>query len=370
MMYLTDMKQPTVINVLDDMLNPIGILEQYSSLTLSPSFFDVGSFEITLPMSDEALSLVQEDRIVEFGTGGQLAGIIVGIGKALNSPGRQMRVFGPLLNGLMKRRVVVPSDDPELLGWDVASGTVGSIMAHYVNDHAIAPIIPARKIPLLRLAQGIERVGMVTVAKARFDDLNDVLTSVAQYASVGWRIVITDGALEFQALNSVDRTQDSDAPLIISTAFKNIATADSTIDKTDYANTVYALGEGQYENRLYQVYYSDDQSVSGWARCETVADCGNEPSVTRLRELAMQKIEELEKYNSLTLQLIPGQVGANLGDMPTLYIPEIDIRYDLLITALKLTWSGMQKRIEVTLGKPPRTLTGQLQRTRRLQNIT
>ena len=92
--------------------------------------------------------------------------------------------------------------------------------------------------------------------------------------------------------------------------------------------------------------------------------------MVRLRELSLQKIADLEKYQSLTLQIIPGMVSANLGDMPTVYLPEIGASYDLVITDLRLTWNGMQRRIEVTLGKPPRTLTSQLQRARRLQNIT
>lgn len=369
---LTRSKEFTpVLNVLTPDLEPRGTLPSFASLTVKMSFFDVGHFEFTLPATPRTRELLQAKRVVDFGQDGQLAGIIRGIHRTLGPGGVTLRVYGPLLKGLMAGRRALPSDDPELLGWDVASGTVGSIMAHYVTNHAISPVQAVRRIPLLQLAPGIERIGMETVAKARFDLLSDVLRSVGQYASVGWDIVIAgEDHYEFQALAPVDRTSESDDPLVLSTAFKNISTAEADTDLTDYANTVYALGEGEYEHRLYQVYYAGDEPVSGWDRFETVADCGNESSIARLRDLALQKMDALEQTESMTLELMAGRTDARVGDLLTVALPEIDAAYDLLLTEMEIHMQGARTTRTVTLGKPPRTLEGQLQRTRRLSNIT
>lgn len=359
------------ISVYSLALDPIGIVESFSACTLRLNFFSVGSFEIELPSTPRMIDLLQKNRIIDFGANGEIAGIIEGVWKNLRPTGVTLRIYGSMLNGLMRRRMVVPSDDPALLGWDVASGTVGSIFAHYVTNHAIAPSQIGRIGPLLRLAPGIEKVGMKTVQKARFQPVYEVLQGVAQFATTGWRIVIaSDSMYEFQALSVVDRTAESDNPLVLSTANQNISTADYGTDMTDYANAVYALGEGSYENRLYQVYYPNDDPVSGWERCETVVDCGNEDSLSRLRDLALQKIADLEKTDSMTLQVIVGKADVNLGDMVTVELPEIGARYDLVITEMVITRRGGSSDIGITLGKPPRTLTNQLQRASRLQNIT
>lgn len=369
MLLSTNIPRPSAMAILGIDLEPLGIVENYTTLTLKPSFFGIGSFEMSVPATPQLKALLDVNLLIDFGLEGELVGIIEGIAINLTSLGARLRIYGPMLDGIMRRRVVVPSDDKELLGWDVAEGTVGRIMAHYVTDHAITPIQPTRSFPLLKLAHNIDDVGMDTVAKARFGLVSDTIQSVAQFASVGWRIIIAGDHYEFEALDPVDRTENSENPLVLSTMFKNIKTADTELDKTDFANTVYALGDGEYENRLHQVFYTDDVPVAGWDRFETVADCGNEPSIARLREIALQKIADLEQTQSLMLQLNSLSSDAHLGDFITIYLPEINAFYDLIISEMTITWQGSTTQVGLTLGRPPRTLVSQLQRARKLSNI-
>lgn len=362
--------QPSMLSVLDDSLNPIGLLDAYTSLTLIQRFYGVGSFDVSIPDHENRYQYIEKDQIIDFGHGGMAAGIIEGVERPFTHLGQTLRLFGPTLDGLMKRRIIVPSDDPSLLGWDVASGTAGSIMAHYVNDHAINPLQPTRKIPYLYLQEGIEQIGLETVAKGRFDVLADLLQEVGQYASVGWRIILTGNGMEFQALPTVDRSSSSDNPLILSTTFQNVSSGSYSVDATDYANAVYALGAGEYENRLVQVYYPNDETISGWFRRETVADCANEESVLHLKEIALQKIAELEQTDTLMLELIPGAADVHLGDMVTVSLPAVGAVFDLVITETNQTWQSANTTQNITLGRPPRTLTTQLNRVKRLRGVT
>lgn len=369
-MIRTSMKRPQSIGVLSLQLETLGIIDQYSSLTIKPSFFGVGSYEISFPATKQVRELIEPYAVLTFGRdAGGVAGIVEGIEKSLTKEGVKYRVFGNLLDGIAKWRQVVPSDDPELYGWDVASGTAGTIMAHYVNDHIIAPSY-GRSIPGIRMMDNIGLIGPETVAKGRFEFVSDKLYEVAQYTNVGWQFAITDDRIEFQAMAAVDRTGNSDNPLILSPKFQNISSATETIDYTEYSNTVYALGDGEYQDRLQQVYYSGDQTISGWARRETVVDCGNEDDLSRLKEVALQKITELEKVNSLTLEVNRGKVDTTVGEIVTVRVDEIDVLYSLMITDMTISWSASNVQVSLTLGRPPKTLTGQLQREQRLKNIT
>lgn len=365
------LQRPNALFVLTNNLDAVGAIDQYKSLTLAQKFFDVGSFDLTVPA--RPYGFVQRDQIIDFGQAGEVAGIIQGLTRTVSSNGDELRIYGSLLDGLLRRRIVVPDDDPAKYGWDVASGTAGDIMAHYVNLHAVTPSQPARAIPNLRIMNGISNIGIETVAKARFDNLADVISELAVYASLGWRIVISGEKLEFQAVEPADRTAQSDNPLILSPSFGNVSLTTAGTDATGYANSVYALGDGEYEDRLYQVYYSGGNTITGWRRSEVVADCGNEDSIERLKELALQKIADLEQTDSIRTSLIPGASNARLGDMCTFMLRSadgVDITYDLVISEMTTTWTGASLRIEVTLGRPPHTLTSQFSRTLRLSNIT
>lgn len=359
----------TPISVFSPELEPLGVLEEVTALSLRLRFFAPGDFSLELPATPRARALLCIENVLAFGPGGAHACVIEAVEHRLGALGTTLRVSGCTLGGLLRRRLAVPPDDPALLGWDVAEGSAGAILAHYVQAHAIAPAQPQRALPRLSLMPGIEAVGIETVEKARFQPLDEVLEGVAQYAGIGWRIAIVGEGYQFQALPAVDRTEGGDAPLLLSTALGNIASAEAGSDFSEVANAVYALGEGAYENRLYQVYYPEDQLVTGWQRREQAVDCGNEPSLARLRALAAQRLADRARTDWLIVRLIPGRAAVSLGDIVTVDLPEIGARYDLLITELRSSVRGAQRQLEATLGRPPRTLTGRLEAARRLRNV-
>ena len=371
------------LNVLDSDLQSIGAVKRFSSLTIQESFFGVGTWEAEMPLTAKNAALMETFRFVEFNTGTGLAGIVERVERSVDTNGGKIRARGSLLDGIARWRVVVPPDDADQHGWDTAQGTVGEIMSHYINAHLVNPLYSDRKIPRLAVALNNLNVGEQSVAMGRFESVSDVIEDLGKDTRVGWRIRLQrlEDALTgswsyqmvFETLPSIDRTNGTDSPIVLSVAGRSVEKAVFTRDASNYFNTAYALGKGEFEDRFSLAVSNEDILPAGLFRREVAVDCGNEDDPARIRSVAMQRISDMAQTDTLEISTIPVGSAKNMqvGDIVT-----VNGR-DLWISAMDMLVAQIQRRItssgesqSVVLGRAPVTFTSKFRQYERLKTTT
>lgn len=91
--------------IYDQWLNELGIVDVFVSLIWTPRFYDVGYFELKVPITDNNIELLQKHRYIYREDVGE-AGFIESISDSCGEDGNYMIVAGSMLNGLLDKRTI------------------------------------------------------------------------------------------------------------------------------------------------------------------------------------------------------------------------------------------------------------------------
>ncbi|NJP37931.1 Gp37-like protein [Alkalicoccus luteus] len=337
---------------------------RFLSLQLALEFFETGEFELHINQYTEGIEHFRKGHLLVFDKEGRKAGIIRHVEHALDQDGKiseNLVIKGVTLDGVMDQRKTVP---PEHTSHDRRSGDAETVMKHYVENHFVNPVDPARKVPHLEVAPNRNR-GEHVSWESRNRNVSDELENISKTAGLGWMVTVdvVRRVWVFDVFERKDLSEFNEAghpPVFFSPDFHTVQSQSFVESDTDYKNVAYVGGQGEGVDRLI----IEIGEAEGWDRYETFVDArdvggededGEELTEEEERELlttrGKRRLEELEAQLFLEAQIltpvtrIDPTSGKTIVETPFEY--EEDFRLGDIVQVYNKSW-GVTMRAPIT----------------------
>lgn len=223
--------------VLDAGFAPLGVIDVFESLQWTRSYYEVGSFELHTDMA--WFGLLKKGRYLYRSDAKEL-GVLESFGYEQGALSESLTVSGRFLECLLENRVI--GQTLEL------SGTAEEICRTLVDQCAIHPQDPARRIPKLKLG-ALKGLGTQTSCQCSGETLLEKVRELCQSQELSFslRYALDTDEIRFEVWQGLDRTQaqsDNDWA-VFSRGQENLLTSDYSLDEQGYRNFAYVVGEEQ-----------------------------------------------------------------------------------------------------------------------------
>lgn len=338
------------IRFFDKELNFLGEIQNYVSLLYTCKWSTYGSFTIVF---SGIHPLAKIDNVIMLGKDQRKNGIIKYM--QYNQSADETTIKGYSLLWLLSNRITVPPD----LAYHTVSGTVGEIMAAYVDANTVNPSDPARAIPLLEVGN-IAGIGGSTRYQTRYKTLTDEITILCKASNIGAGIELDyhRKKLVFRAYQGVDRSinQNVRSPYILNPAHHNVTNVVATENDSETKNCAYVGGKGEGAQRTINIV---NPALTGLDRRELFVDARDLESTTDLAARGLQKLADTVKADSYEYEAITDGYGDrwDLGDFVTLRDKDFGITRTDQITEVEIAIDSTGTTITPTFGTPEKTLS-------------
>jgi len=342
------------LRILTPDFEPLGEIAGYTSFTLIRRHFGVGEFELFLPARGPGAADIGVDTLLMPVGAPEKTVIVESLMYEEAKAGLTLR--GCTLDGLVKRRLAVPPPASEkTFGWDRITGDAETVLKHFARNNLTEPADAKRGIPGLILAKNQHR-GINDVAwQARFEALDGLLKSLAEFTDMGWCIVPDHE----KKLLVFDVAPGKDVHALVSLDMGNAGEMKYMIDTASMRNIAYVGGQGEDQHRLILAVGDAD---AGRVRREVWVEGGSLELPDELVSAGKRKLSQSEA--KITIQGVVLQHGAfqygrdfDLGDRVTLktHMGRLEAR---AIEVRETYARDRPVQLDITFGDAPVTVTG------------
>lgn len=276
------------IYVLNDDLDPIAIVDNYTSLIWTKRYYTPGDFELYVPADKNLLEHIKQDYFIMRDDDPETAMIIEKIElKTSVEEGDFLIITGKSLESILSRRVIY---NQTVLKSNVQTG-----IFQLINNNAIGPAIADRKITNLIVRESTDEITETINTQFTGGYLDEAITALCKQFEIGWKMFIEKKKFVFQLY----RGKDTD--VIFSPEFDNLISTDYFDDKTNLKNTVAVFGEG--EGTARKKIWTGRATYSGLDRRELFVDArdlssndGEISATDYLLQLKARGLEKLAEY--------------------------------------------------------------------------
>lgn len=399
----------------------LGEVDAYTSCVLERSWQGVGDCQIVMDTRCAGAELLQVGRVITIGNAWHKAAILTAERLDGARGSHRRTLTGVELKGIARLRITVPptaQEDPDALGYDRVIGAGEEVLRHYADRHMVNPTSEYRKIPLLELEPAADPPrGKETPWQTRYENLQDVLSDIAEYCDIGWNVAmdyprrrwlltvsegrdLTMGNAQApsgggeapegrgrpegdpQAGTPARQSRDGAETFVaFEEDFRNLTTSSYTYDRGGYTNALYLGGAGEDENRLVIVRYVDEEHelleepLSGLARAEEMIDVGNVELPDEAEYEGLHKyVSGFSPLRTLTAQISPAgpfvyEADWDLGDKVTVQVRDaavgLSVRMDARVLTVEETYERGGQSLRVTFGKEEPTIGQALRQAQR-----
>lgn len=368
----------------------LGEVDAYTSCVLERSWQGVGDCQIVMDTRCAGAELLQVGRVVTVGNAWHKAAILTAERLDGARGSHRRTLTGVELKGIARLRITVPptaQEDPDALGYDRVIGAGEEVLRHYADRHMVNPTSEYRKIPLLELEPAADPPrGRETPWQTRYENLQDVLTDIAEYCDIGWNVAMDYPRRRWLLTVSAGRDltvgrDGAETFVAFEEDFRNLTTSSYTYDRGGYTNALYLGGAGEDENRLVIVRYVDEEHnvleepLSGLARAEEMIDVGNVELPDEAEYEGLHKyVSGFSPLRTLTAQISPAgpfvyETDWDLGDKVTVQVRDaavgLSVRMDARVLTVEETYERGGQSLRVTFGKEEPTIGQALRQAQR-----
>ena len=368
----------------------LGEVDAYTSCVLERSWQGVGDCQIVMDTRCAGAELLQVGRVVTIGNAWHKAAILTAERLDGARGSHRRTLTGAELKGIARLRITVPptaQEDPDALGYDRVIGAGEEVLRHYADRHMVNPTSEYRKIPLLELEPAADPPrGRETPWQTRYENLQDVLSDIAEYCDIGWNVAMDYPRRRWLLTVSAGRDltvgrEGAETFVAFEEDFRNLTTSSYTYDRGGYTNALYLGGAGEDENRLVIVRYVDEEHelleepLSGLARAEEMIDVGNVELPDEAEYEGLHKyVSGFSPLRTLTAQISPAgpfvyETDWDLGDKVTVQVRDaavgLSVRMDARILTIEETYERGGQSLRVTFGKEEPTIGQALRQAQR-----
>ena len=331
------------------------ITDRIKSYGYTAKFLGSGDFTMVLHFIPEIISVLSVNDIINY-DGDWL--IIKGI-KYDETAG--ITLTGNDLNGILSQRIAPP---------DQVSGTsTAGCISHYLDNNIILPNAQnnadiARRIPLVFPAGGIAGNNDDSFKNNNYENLADIIRTLCEWADIGYRI--TGGGsgrkFMFDLVKGTDRSiEQSVRPRVIfSPGWGNVVSQSFEHDVSNMYNAVYGFDSGSSVVGIGYRYKTARVIPAGLLRQEAVVDVSLDDgeTVDNIPKYALAATEDNVEAHSYNVVPTADGFGKDyfLGDKVTVRDRYTNVNYSAVISEVEKNYSGGQKSIKVSVGKPNQKL--------------
>lgn len=296
----------TVINVYDMNFNLIGVIDTFKSIIWRPAYYGIGDFEIYTAATEDAINLLQENRLVVKNEDTSVDGegnalyknvmIIKNIELKTNvNEGDFLIVTGRELKFILHQRIVWQQTN--------LTGTAENGIRRLVNENAISPKDSKRKFNNLILGPSASLTDRIE-KQLTGQFLDEAIVEICTSYNYGWDIFGYNNSYVFILYQGLDRSYNqSIRPYVVfSDRFDNLYNTDYQLKTEGYATTALVGGEGEGTNRIYSTV---NDTPSGLDRYEMFVDA---------KDLSSNKGSENEIPQSTYIQLLQERGNEKLAE--------------------------------------------------------
>lgn len=344
------------IHILDSSLQLLGEIAGYKSLRLLRRFRAAGDFELVLPLAHPMAERLARDQILCPVGQAHKAMLIEEIVK--DEGAGCMHVKGYTLSGLLRRRICIPPTTSEATyGYDRIIASAETVMRHYVTNNVVAPQSSARIMPCVALEETDGQRGRQNVPwSARFEQLDELLSSVGAYCDAGFAIVpdFERRKLVFTFLPGRDMTGAASGQRVtFGVHMGNVSGTTASESAQQERNAAIVGGAGEDENRLILSVCPNEET--GMARKEMFVDAGSRSDAQELAEEGARRLADRPLHQAIKADVIEtpscryGEAW-ELGDLVT--VVAHGAQMIARITQVQESHeAGRAQRLEVTFGE-------------------
>jgi hypothetical protein len=330
------------LEIRDTTYSIIAIIDNATSILWTKKYNDVGEFEFVVPAAIiEYIKALQVNYYVTRPDENQV-GIIERINrKADFENGDYYIINGRFIESILDRRIV----------WEqtIFSGTVENAIRKFINDNAINPEIPERKLPNLILESVHGWAEPLTIQRTG-TGLSDLTSDLCKQFNYGFRITRLGNNFIFGLYKGIDRSygQTVNPYVVFSEEFDNLNGQEYICSLEEFKNVAQVAGEGEGSARVRTVVGKG----AGMARFEVFVDAhdlstndGEVPMNTYLEQLKTRGrdrligITELFDADIITSATYEYKVDYNVGDIVTIASDEWGIMLNTRLIAMTESWN-------------------------------
>ncbi len=380
------------LRVFDETVEPLGLIDEMASMLWHVKYFDVGTFNLLAPITDNNKRLLIEGNIIVKHDGKRevtdAAGGIwrraaqityVHITKDENGL-EQIEAQGYMLSQWLNKRCISPQI--------VATATNQSIINTMVKNNCGSGASTKRRFPrFIMLAQETMAGSAVEYANEVYAKLGQEVKARAQAGKLGYDILINErsrqyGFYLYKGKDLTAKNSEGNTPCIFSRDFDNVNEQEYTASIENCGNFIYIQGAAD-DNGSQPVTTVDGEGASGLELTEVFCDATDIarkyqsgetevtiPLNTYLQMLKTRAAAELENYGKIINFVSTINTNSNLkfkqdfdlGDRITCKETKWGIQIDARITEVTETYQKGAEEIEATFGDSLPTLVDQIRK--------
>ncbi len=345
----------------------IGEITQYSELTIKLVFSGVSRWIVKIPVSDPIVKHIIYGRGIVVEREGLiiLSGPIEHISQRWSENEHVIEIAGADDTVYLHDRLALPvTVGPPYTGQshDTKTGVASTVLRQYVNANIGPGSLPSRQRAGLVLGTD-PLIGSVVTGNARFDNLLELLQSLAQAGGdIGFKVVhsTTAAQLVFSVYQPVDRTQE----VIFSPKLGNLKSYSYSADVAE-ANHIVVGGGGEGIDRVFYEQ-TDSNSVTLFnRRIEQFRDRRDTSVTADLQQTANEEL--LNKASKSSLSITPIDTEGlefshdyNLGDKVTVVADSTQLGSDIppviqiqdIVREINIHLTDSGEVIEPSIGTP------------------
>lgn len=382
------------LRVFDTTIEPLGAIDELASLLWHTKYFDVGTFNLLAPITDNNSKLLKRGNIIvkhdgkreiktaDGGTWRRAAQITyVHITKDENGL-EQLEAQGYMLSRWLSKRCIAPQI--------VATATNQSLINTMVSKNCGSAASAKRKFPqFTMLAQETIAGENVEYANEVYADLGLEVKARAQAGKLGYDILINErekkyGFYLYKGKDLTAKNSEGNTPCIFSRDFDNVDEQEYTDSIENCKNFIYVQGAAD-ENGNQPVVTVDGAGATGLELEEVFCDATDIsrtyqsgetevtiPYNTYLLMLKTRGNAELDGYGEnmnfvstiSTNSNLKYKEDFDLGDRITCKEVKWNIQIDARITEVTEIYQKGEETIEATFGDSLPTLVEQIRKVR------
>lgn len=313
--------------VRDPDLNRIGMIDEFSKITATPKFNDVGTWELELDQRIPLASALMQPRYgIELVHDGVqiMSGPVDKRRIERSMAGRKVTLTGWSDNVWLNRRIahMEPATAAPPYATDAhdsRSGAASQVIREYVDANLGPAALPPRRVPGLTIRSD-PAMGSNISGEARLQNLLEFIRGLAvSGGGLGFGIYQAGNHLEFQMWQPADLS----ATVKFSEALGNLG-GFTYEDKAPVANYIFCGGGEELTDRVF-VEGSDAESVAEWGRFEEFRDRRDTTDTTEMQQTITEELADKGPQTSLSISPFDTDTqrfGVNyyLGDTVTVLV--------------------------------------------------
>lgn len=322
------------------------------------------NYQLTLEAGDPAVALFELDTIIEVwrhATGQPWVREIVALHRSsqynLEENGRQIFTsYGRGLNDFLNRRNILYFANT---AFTLKQGPGETVMKQLVEENAAAGAASVQRrgngqydpVTLGLTVDPSGGQGTVWKGAMTWKNLFEVLKEIAIQSSVDFE-VLRVGPREFTFTTFYpQRGIDRSGTLTFSPELGNMSNIILSISRTDEANVIAVLGQGEESSRAVLIVESNAQLDSPWNVIETTRDARSQPTLAEMQttgETALEETKAQQNFTFTTLQTATRQYGKdyNVGDL-TLAHYRIDVIKKIVCAKITVSRDNPIEKIQL-----------------------